>query len=137
MMAKKGTSLIKKIKGPASEDMIGAFQALCRIKSHKKDYGEETKSLQEEYLRDCVRYQGINGKSTSRANDYLGTLYFEIIKSDDEIMSDALRLQHCRSSQSYCKEASRLYKEHYGPNDNRILRMVLLVLAKILEGENQ
>jgi hypothetical protein len=112
-----------------------SFNALFDVKSLKKEFSEETKSLLEDYLGDAIRQQGIDGTSTSYANGYLGCFHGEITKI--LLCNDAKR-KCLQLSESYFKEVLRLHTINYGPNYYATLNTALKLSNTLtaLEGMN-
>jgi hypothetical protein len=79
MLARKAVRIVKKVKGPCSEEIRFSFSFLMDIKCHKNNYGQETKGLLEDYLSDAIRYEGMDGRITGHANDFLGRFYIESV----------------------------------------------------------
>jgi hypothetical protein len=76
LLAREGVRTIKEIKGFDSPDYRWCFDNLLKVLFFKKDYGKESQSLLEDNLSDAIRHQGMDGKITYRANDYLRRFYF-------------------------------------------------------------
>jgi hypothetical protein len=72
MLARKAVRIIKRLKGSANNEMVFSFRALIRIKFLKNDYGDETKGLLDDQLREAIREQGLDGGMTAAAYEYLG-----------------------------------------------------------------
>jgi hypothetical protein len=73
-----------------------------------------TQTLFEENLSDVIRCQGIDNEDTGHANYHLGLFHH---KAADSLSSH----YHLKLSESYYKEASRLFRKHYGQDHQMTL----------------
>jgi hypothetical protein len=120
MLAKKAVRIMKELKGPVSSEMINAFQALVNVLMIRKNSIDETKNLLENYLSDAIRYQGVDldGKSTGYANNHFGYFHRKLANISS---CDHEKRHHLRLTESYFKEASRIFIKHYGLNHPNVL----------------
>lgn len=106
MLARKALRIIKDKKGTGFAELIIAFHNLVLIKTMKKDCGDETMILFEDFLSDLVRDQGKDHKITAIVNAHLARFHFDIM---DTSLSDEFNISHLRKSDSHFKEALPTY----------------------------
>jgi hypothetical protein len=110
MLARKAVRIIKELKGPTAIETLNAFNTLVNVVHVKKDFTDETKSLFDDYLSDVIRYQGIDGVTTSFANYNLGRFHHGTVNT---LSNNDEKRKHLRLAESYLKESSRLFIKHY------------------------
>jgi hypothetical protein len=132
MLAIEAVRIIRALKGRSDIFIPCFFDVLVNIRLLKKDYGDGTKSLLEDYLADAIRDQGIDGKLTSTANELLGYFYHE--KAGTLHSNDAMR-KHLQLSESHFTEALRISTKRYGSNHplSMILASQLSSASRALE----
>jgi hypothetical protein len=120
MLAKEAIRIMQKVKGPGGEMMISGIQALLSVAILKNDYGDEKKSIFEDFSREAIREYGVDGKSTAHAHRFLGHFYVGVYNAKPHSQhffgAKRERLQLCESSY---KEVMRINTESYAPNHLR------------------
>jgi hypothetical protein len=119
IFARKTVRIVKELKGPGSQEMIGVFQVLVKVIFMKDIFTDETKGLLRDHLNDALRYEGVSSTNVAYANCHLRRFPCRI--GDRESCDDTKR-QQLQISESYYKEASRLFMKLNGPNHPQTLQ---------------
>jgi hypothetical protein len=121
MLAKMGVRIMKELKGPTNEKYRWSFHASTRVKIFQGDFSDESKSLLGYFLNDAIQHQGMDGRITGHANEYLGRFHCTII--DTLLSNDAIR-DHFQLSDTYIIVSVRAHIINYGPNQPVSMRAV-------------
>lgn len=72
ILAKKAVRIFKKLQSPTSDEVLCGMSILVNIKFFNNDYGDETKSLLEDYLSDAILDQSYNNENIAISTEFLG-----------------------------------------------------------------
>jgi hypothetical protein len=81
MLARNSVCIVKELYGPRSTKHKWNFGVLVDVLRTKGDYGDETKSLLEDYFSDSIKYHGIDSNITASAHRHFGSFNFNITHS--------------------------------------------------------
>jgi hypothetical protein len=132
MLATTAVRIIKALKGPSDSYLKLIFGYLMNIKYSRKDYGDDTKSLLEDNLSDAIIIEGVDGKRTATANEYLGHPYHTIALS---LLSNKTKMENFKVSYSHFNEVLRINTKIYGLDHPKSLEAAsnLSVVSIVLE----
>jgi hypothetical protein len=122
MLARKAVLVMKELKGLGSDYVGWSFGVLTLVLRFKKDYGDETKKMLEDYFSDAIRYQGKDGDMTASAHDHLGHFHHDII---DTLSCNVAKRKHLHLAESHYKEVIRLCTKLLWPDSRNTLEAVL------------
>jgi hypothetical protein len=123
MLARKAVCIFKNLDSPVhntTHDTTYSFCTLVEIKFFKNDFGEETKSLLEDFLSDAIIYHGPDMRVTSMAYRCLGGFHYKIAYT---LLCNHAKREHLKLSESHFKEDLRINMIYDGPNDSTILKI--------------